>query len=289
MNLITVYDYEQRNTSMKNLFLCWLTHVNKFAKGFNVYIIYGDKIQENDLNYLVENRLPNVNWKTIKGNVSPYKYDISELDNNYHVNFNLYNVMKVGKQINEPFIYIDLDAILLSDLSEWWGYINDRVFIGTSHYPIGTTLNAGVYSVSNTNEINYDILINKFFENRNKYEEIIRMSSVQNKTRNSLLSYVNHQTIFNKDGTLRHSGDQALYANYFIFSNESPYYEKHDMSWNVFASRVDYDMSSNGIIDIKKVNARYTNKVKILHAYSFAKKTLLTKINESGYYNEIYK
>ena len=39
-----------------------------------------------------------------------------------------------------------------------------------------------VYSVSNTNEINYDILINKFFENRNRYEEIIRMSSLRNKT-----------------------------------------------------------------------------------------------------------
>ena len=34
------------------------------------------------------------------------------------------------------------------------------------------------------------------------------------------------------------------------------------MSWNVFASRVDYDMSSNGIIDITKVNAGNTNEVK---------------------------
>jgi len=285
MNLITVYDYDEKNIPMKNLFLCWMHHVNQFAKNFNLYLIYGDKITEENLISLTQNEISNINVTMVKGNVCPIKHGVTELDTNYHVNFNLYNVMQVAKSINQPFIYIDLDAILLSDLSEWWNYIEDKTFIGTSHYPIGRTLNAGVYSISDVNKINYEILIEKFYENRDRYREIISRSSEKSKSITDPLSYVNHETIFNTNGTLRHSGDQALYANYFILTEESPYYEKHGTSWNVFASRVEYDICREGFVEISNVTGGNSNeKIKILHAYSFAKRPLLTKISNSEYY-----
>jgi len=194
--------------------------------------------------------------------------------------------MEVGSSLNEPFIYIDIDAILLSNLNEWWSYVNEKYFIGTMHYPIGKTLNAGIYSVSDPTKINFNIMIKRYFENRPDYKYIREISDKTTSSHLDLLGYTNKESAYNEDGTLR-SGDQSLFVNYFIRTNETPYYDKHDIAWNVFSNYATYEFDKTGYINVTDNVNRLgleIKEIKILHAYSFAKAPFLEKLSKSEYY-----
>ena len=286
MNLVTIYDYQSDNTAVQKLLICWIRHVNKFAKGANVYLVHGDKTNSDTLNRLLQNEISNINLIKIKGEKCPILYDVPRIDNNFHVNFNLYNVMQVGKKINQPLIYLDLDAILVSNLNEWWEYVNEKNFIGTMHYPIGQNLNGGIYSISNHTEINFEELIKRFFLNHKRYTEIQSMCSVQSSDWCGMRNYTLRDSVFTDTGSLK-SGDQSLFINYYVNTNRTPYYEKHDVAWNMFANYTTYSINDNGFIDILSIRNRMgfdVKKIKVLHAYAGAKKILVNNIKNSNYY-----
>jgi len=287
MNLIVVYDYAYGNLDAERMLLCWIRHINKFAKNCNVYIVYGSRINPDEILSIIEPQISNLNVIFEYGITCPKKYNYRVIDNVFHVNFNLYNVMKVYEKIKEPLIYMDLDAILLSDLNEWWEYVTDRSFIGTMHYPIGQNLNAGTYSLSGDCKLNFDELINRFFENKKEYKKIQDLCREQSKSWLGMRNYTLWDSVFTCAGNLKGSGDQPLYINYFVKTNESPYYEKHGPEWNVFSSYVTYNIGDDGYIHISNIRNRMgfnVKKVKLLHAYAGGKKKLMQNLKNSNYY-----
>ena len=281
MNIVTVYDYANDRADAQKLLLCWLRHVNKFAKNCNLYLIHGTRVSEHELSSLIGSEITNINVIYIKSETNPRKYNDNVLDNNFHVNFNLYNVMKVYESVKQPLIYMDLDAILLSDLSEWWEYVHEKSFIGTMHYPIGQNLNAGIYSLSGDGVMNLDELINRFFENKKEYKNIQNMCREQSNSWLGMRNYTLRDSVFTDAGTLK-SGDQSLFINYFINTMGTPFYEKHDVAWNVFSNYLNYEIDSDGFIQVSTITNRMgfdIKKVKILHAYAGGKTILINKIN----------
>ena len=288
MNVVTVYDYASDRLDAQKLLLCWLRHVNKFAKNCNLYLIHGSRVTEHEIRGIINSEITNINVTYIKSETNPHKFNDDVLDNNFHVNFNLYNVMKVYESLKQPLIYMDLDAILLSDLNEWWDYVHEKSFIGTMHYPIGQNLNAGVYSLSGDCVMNLEELIKRFFENKKDYVNIQNMCREQSSSWLGKRNYANYDSAFANDGNLKGSGDQALYTNYFIKTNETPYYEKHDVAWNVFSNYVNYEIDAEGFIQVGTITNRFgfdIEKVKIIHAYSGGKNILMNKIESSAKYN----
>ena len=286
MNIITIYDYPNDNVSMQKLLVCWTRHINKFAKGFNVYLVHGDKTDTNTLKSLLKNETFDINLNFIRGVKCPTKYGVPRIDGNFHVNFNLYNVMEVGKMINKPIIYLDLDAILLTDLLEWCEYINEKSFMGTMHYPIGQNLNGGIYSVSNHSEVNFEELIERFFENHKNYKKIQELCEVQSNNWLGRRNYTLRDSVYTDTGHLK-SGDQSLFINYFVKTQDTPFYKKHDVAWNFFANYTKYIVNNDGFIEISTIRNRMgfdVKKVKVLHAYASAKKVLIENMNKSEYY-----
>ena len=274
MNLVTIYDYPKTRVNEQKLLLFWLNHVNKYAQEFNVYIIHGDTDIPTEVIQKI-NDCKNINVTLIKGESCPTKYDVPRIDGNFHVNFNAYNVLTFGKKLNEPILYLDLDAILVSELSEWWNIVNEKEFIGTMHYPIGENLNGGIYSISNWNFIDFDKFIQKFFDNHAKYEEIRERSKQLNSNGTRIRNYTLHDSVFTDTGLLK-SGDQSLFINYFIDTDNSPFYDKLDVGWNYFANYCKFDVRG-GFIDVIKFSDRMgykTDNPKVLHFYASAKKKL---------------
>jgi hypothetical protein len=275
VNLLTIYDYAPERINEQKLLVFWLRHVNEFARGFKVYIIHGETgIPDRVLQFSKECK--NINIKFVKGEKCPRKYGVGRIDGNFHVNFNAYNVLKFGKELNEPLIYLDLDAILVHDLTEWWNIINEKEFMGTMHYPIGENLNGGIYSVSNWDFIDFEKLIARFFENHKQYEKIRQRSIELGKNGKRIRNYTLHDSVFTDKGDLK-SGDQSLYINYFINTNDSPFYENLCVGWNYFANYCQYDVTSKGLIKIIRVQNRMgynIDKPKVLHFYAGAKKKL---------------
>lgn len=277
MNLVTIYDYPSTRVNEQKLLLLWLDHVNEYAKNFVVHIIHGESgIPDEVLRKIDSSK--NISVKIIKGNKCPIKYDVPRIDNNFHVNFNAYNVLTYGKQLGEPIIYLDLDAILVSDLKEWWDIVNEKKFMGTMHYPIGENLNGGIYSISDWNYIDFDKLIKKYFDNHAQYKKIRDRSKELDSYGKRIRNYTLHDSVFTEDGILK-SGDQSLFINYYINSKGTPYYQKLDVGWNYFANYCDYEIE-NGLIKVKRIQNRMgynINKVKVLHFYATAKKKLYEK------------
>tara|TARA_B100001057_G_C22863703_1_gene955622 strand:- start:2481 stop:3344 length:864 start_codon:yes stop_codon:yes gene_type:complete len=281
MNVVTVYDYANDRVDAQKLLLCWLRHVNKFAHNCNLYLIHGTRISEQELSSLIEPEITNINVFYIKSETNPRKYNDRVLDNNFHVNFNLYNVMKVYESVKQPLIYMDLDAILLSDLMEWWDYVHEKSFIGTMHYPIGQNLNAGVYSLSGDCVMNFEELINRFFENKKEYKNIQNMCREQSDSWLGKRNYARDVSAFETDGNLKGSGDQALYTNYFVKTDETAYYHKHGPEWNILSSYINYEIDSNGFIQVNSFPNRMgfeLDKVKILHGYAGGKQPLVDNV-----------
>lgn len=274
MNLVTIYDYPSTRVNEQKLLVFWLNHVNKYARGFNVYIIHGDTEISAEIKSKIQN-CKNINVKLIKGETCPTKYDVPRIDGNFHVNFNAYNVLTFGKQLNEPIVYLDLDAILISELSDWWKIINEKQFMGTMHYPIGENLNGGIYSISDWNYIDFDKLIQKFFDNHDKYPEIRNLCKELNSSGSRVRNYTLHDSIFTDAGLLK-SGDQSLFINYFIDTDDTPFYDKLDVGWNYFANYCKFDVK-NELIEVIKFSDRMgykTDHPKVLHFYASAKKKL---------------
>ena len=200
MNLITVYDYANDRVDAQKLLLCWLRHVNNYAKNCNLYLIHGSRIKEHELNDLIGCETNNINVVFVKSEKCPHKHNDNVLDNNFHVNFNLYNVMKVYESLQKPLIYMDLDAIVLSDLSEWWEYVHLKSFIGTMHYPIGQNLNAGVYSLSGDCVVNFKELLDRYFENKKEYKNIQNMCKEQSNSWLGKRNYALEVSAFENNG-----------------------------------------------------------------------------------------
>ena len=136
--------------------------------------------------------------------------------------------------------------------------------------------------------MNLEELIKRFFENKKDYVNIQNMCREQSSSWLGKRNYANYDSAFANDGNLKGSGDQALYTNYFIKTNETPYYEKHDVAWNVFSNYVNYEIDAEGFIQVGTITNRFgfdIEKVKIIHAYSGGKNILMNKIESSAKYN----
>ena len=202
MNLVTIYDYPSSRVNEQKLLLLWLDHVNEYAKNFVVHIIHGESGISNAVLHKINN-CKNISVKVTKGIKCPNQYDVPRIDNNFHVNFNAYNVLTYGEQLGEPIIYLDLDAILVSNLKEWWDIVNEKKFMGTMHYPIGENLNGGIYSISDWNYINFDKLIKKYFDNHAQYKKIRDRSKELDSLGKRIRNYTLHDSVFTEDGILK--------------------------------------------------------------------------------------
>jgi len=274
LNLVTIYDYPSTRVNEQHLLSLWLDHVNEYAKNFKVHIIYGDSGIPTEIYSKISN-CKNIEVKLVKGQKCPTQYDVRRIDNNFHVNFNAYNVLTYGKSLGEPIIYLDLDAILISELDEWWSIINEKKFMGTMHYPIGENLNGGIYSISDWNYMDFDKIIKKYFENHSKYEKVRDLCKEVDSVGKSIRNYTLHDSIFTSSGELK-SGDQSLFINYFICTENTPYYDKLDVGWNYFANYCNYELK-NGLINVNTIQNRMgynISKAKVLHFYATAKKKL---------------
>lgn len=283
MNLVTIFDYPE-NTKIGHTFLrIWLNQVNLYAKGFNVYVIHGDDGISPSNREFIATHCKDINVVLVHGQKNPKKYGIRQLDENFHVNFNGYNSLTFGQSLGQPIIYLDLDAFLFSDLKEWWDIVTDRPFMGLEHYPLCRNLNAGVYSVSDWDFMTFDKLVDRFYENLEKYEEIIRMSEVKRKDGWYELDYTTPYSVYTETGVLR-SGDQSLFINYFIGTDNHPYYEKLSSGWNFYGWHCDITKVENEW-KIEKFTRRWhsIDKVRVVHYYAQSKK----KLYASDFYKEV--
>lgn len=157
MNIITVFNYPD-NYNYNNMFKIWLLqaiYCKYKTKGIKDIRILTEGLNNNLLNFIKK-----LNCNFIKIIIKTRK-KLNNVPHRWHhnVGFKLYNLCLE----NEPFVFVDADAIIMTDMNDVIKASKDKEFISVDHQTIPKHtdkfnfqfMNTGFFIVSNTDFLNF--------------------------------------------------------------------------------------------------------------------------------------
>ncbi len=152
MNIVTIMDFPD-DEKYNAMCMIWMRRVQRHAPGAHVRILTSGGLPRCVREYF--DSFPDVTvQKAMRRNIGEFDH--------FNLAIKLFNL----SHITEPFIFLDADMFVLSDLDFLWKRRNDKPFIGV-YDPILAghesaacrKLNSGLQIVSNTSFYNYDAIV----------------------------------------------------------------------------------------------------------------------------------
>lgn len=238
MNILTIMNYVDNN-SLK-LGKLWAKQARLHNPNANIYVLHNGMLDKNKevIKYLNKRDI-----EPIK--INPADKSGNHLLDSHNVRFKLYNLTR----FNQPYIFLDSDAIILNSLDYIWEKRYEKPWIGINHQqiPRHTTkfnfefLNSGVQIVGDPSFLKYKDVIECYKKSSKlpipgkdqaliyKYFKSIDYDYTHPDVGFSWNSCSKYTTLYKEDGVWRGVCNLAN-SNYPVYVN---HYWDHFKPWNI--------------------------------------------------------